>query len=500
MRKLRLIVGGIVLGIVAAGLLANTVNIPGRFFYSKKNTYQTPYVLTAQDGHLLTLQNAFVEIAKLVKPAVVQITTEKTVTQRYWDPFGGMEGFFNSPFDDFFGTPKGQQQRQQPRTYKQKQQGLGSGFIVSEDGYIITNNHVINGVDKIQVKLQDDTHLYDAKVVGTDPKTDLVLIKIDARRLLPFARLGDSDAIQPGEWVMAIGNPMGLTATVTVGIVSAKGRTGFGMTQYEDFIQTDAAINPGNSGGPLININGEVIGINTFIVSPQVAEGLGFAIPVNIAKQVLPQLKENRKVIRGYLGVVLQSLDDDLAKSFNLKDTRGALVTRVMPDTPAEKAGMKEGDIILKFDGKDVESVQDLQMKVANTAVGKKVAVVVWRDSKETLLSMTTTEMPSDEELAKAAGSEAWRGMQVSAITEEMRQQANITDKEGVVVTSVESGSAAEEAGITPGIVIKTINGKTVKGMQDYAALVKNIPSGNSVRLLVKLGEQSRFVIIKGGK
>lgn len=497
MRKVKFICGGIVLGVIVAGVMANTVDIPKKFLYNSGGRHQTPYVFTGQNGELLTLQNVFVEIAKAVKPSVVQITTEKTVTMRYWDPFGDLPDFFSSPFEEFFGIPR----RQQPKTLEKKQQGLGSGFIVGEEGYIITNNHVIAGVDKILVKLQDDTRTYSAKVVGTDPKTDLALIKIDANRLLPAVRLGDSDSIQPGEWVMAIGNPMGLTATVTVGIVSAKGRSGFGITQYEDFIQTDAAINPGNSGGPLININAEVIGINTFIVSPQVAEGLGFAIPINIAKGVFSQLKEKGRVVRGYLGVLLQPLDEELAQSFNLNHTRGALVSRVMPNTPAEKAGMKEGDIVLKFDGKEVADLQDLQMKVASTPVGKKVAIVVWRDSKEVVLSLVTGEMPSDEELAKISREEeVWRGMSVSAITQEIRQRLNITDTEGVVVTSVEPGSKAEEAGIGVGMVIKAINGKTIKGMEDYISTVKGIPEEKNARILVKFGEQSRFVIIKGGK
>jgi serine protease Do len=496
MRKIKYILTGIVVGVITAGFLARTVDSPFRFMNQQENVYPTPYVFTSETGELVKLQNAFVEIAKAVKPAVVQITTEKTVTLRYWDPFGDLEGFFRSPFD-FFDTPRRQQP---PKTFERKQQGLGSGFIVSEEGYIITNNHVISGVDKILVKLQDDTHLYEAKVIGTDLKTDLALIKIDVKRLLPVARLGDSDVIQPGEWVMAIGNPMGLTATVTVGIVSAKGRTGFGITQYEDFIQTDAAINPGNSGGPLININAEVVGINTFIVSPQVAEGLGFAIPVNIAREVFSQLKEKGKVIRGYLGVLLQPLDEELAQSFGRKNTRGALIARVITGTPAEKAGVQEGDIVLKFDGKEIKDTQDLQMQVAGTPVGEKTSLVVWRNNKEVSLSIVIGEMPSDEEMAKAASIQAWRGMHVSAVTQEIKQKLNITDEEGVVIIAVEPGSRAEEAGLTAGLLIKMLDGKTIKTLSEYNSMVKNIPAEKNVRLLIKQGEQSRFVILKGEK
>jgi len=498
MKRIRIVVSGIIAGVVLAGVLSYAFNLQDRVFFRRHTASSTPYVLTGENGQLLTLQNSFVQIAKMVKPAVVQITTEKTVTYRYWDPFQEFEEFFNSPFGDFFSTPKRRQQR--PKTYEKKQQGLGSGFIVDEDGYILTNNHVIHGVDKILVKLLDDNHNYDAKVVGTDPKTDLALIKISAKRPLPTVRLGDSDKIEPGEWVMAIGNPMGLTATVTVGIVSAKGRSGFGITQYEDFIQTDAAINPGNSGGPLININGEVIGINTFIVSPAVSEGLGFAIPINIAKQVFSQLKEKGKVIRGYLGVYLQPMDEELANSFGLKEVRGALVSKVNPGSPAEKAGIQEGDIILRFDGSDIKDAQDLQMKVAATPVGKKVSVVVWRDKKEIALSLITGEMPSDEELAKAEEKEVWRGMRVSSITPEMREQIGTKDTEGVVVISVEQDSPAEEAGITQGAIIKEIDGKKIKGISEYRSVIKGIPANKNVRVLIKRGEQSIFVILKGEK
>jgi len=500
MNRRNFVVLGIVAGVIAAGVLSRTLRFSWRFS-ADKTAYQTPYIFTGENNGVLTLQNAFVQVAKSVKPAVVQITTEKMVTMRYWDPFGDMEGFFNnSPFEDFFGAPKRRQDSR--KTYQQKQQGLGSGFIVDEEGRIITNNHVITGVDKILVKLQDDTHPYEAKVIGTDPKTDLALIKIEAKRPLPYVRLGDSDRIEPGEWVMAIGNPMGLTATVTVGIVSAKGRTGFGITQYEDFIQTDAAINPGNSGGPLININGEVIGINTFIVSPQVAEGLGFAIPVDIARQVFSQLKERGRVVRGYLGVFLQPMDEELAKSFGLKGTQGALVNKVMPQTPAEKAGIREEDVVIKFDGQDIKDVQDLQMKVANTPVGKKVPVVVWRDNKEVVLSMVIGEMPSEEEMAKMSekGEETWRGMRVSALTPEIKQRLSIKDVEGVIVTSVEPGSAAAEAGIAPGMIIRTIDGKQIKGLTEYRTVTKSISGEKDVRLLVTREEQNIFIILKSGK
>ncbi|MGI6595648.1 MAG: Do family serine endopeptidase [Elusimicrobia bacterium] len=498
MKKIKIVAIGVIVGVVMAGLFSSSLNQQNSALFKRQTVYPKPYVLTGEDGQLLSLQNSFIQIAKLVKPAVVQITTEKTVTYRYWDPFQEFGRFFGgSPMEEFFSAPK----REQQRTYERKQQGLGSGFIVDEDGYILTNNHVIAGVDKIIVKLLDDSHNYEAKIIGTDPKTDLALVKIETKRLLSTVRLADSDRIEPGEWVMAIGNPMGLTATVTVGIVSAKGRSGFGVTQYEDFIQTDAAINPGNSGGPLININGEVIGVNTFIVSPAVAEGLGFAIPINIAKQVFAQLKEKGKVVRGYLGVTLQSMDEEIALSFGLKEAKGALVTSVVTDSPAGKANIQEKDVILKFDGQDIQDVQDLQIKVAATPIGKNTVIVVWRDKKEKSLSITIAEMPTDEELAKKVEKqEQWRGMTVAAITSDIKGYFNLKETDGVVVVSVEPGSPSEESGIVPGVIIKEIDVIKTRNIAEYNNAIKKMPAEKSVRVMIKKGEQSFFVILKGEK
>lgn len=444
----------------------------------------------------LTLQSAFVQVAKIVRPSVVQITTEKIVTYRYWDPFGDLEEFFRSPFDDFFGLPK----RRQPKTYQKKQEGLGSGFIVDDDGYILTNNHVIEGVDKILVKLLGDEKKYEAKVIGTDPKTDLALIKINAGKKLPPVKLGDSDKIEVGEWVIAIGNPFGLEETVTVGVVSAKGRSGFGITQYEDFIQTDAAINPGNSGGPLVNLRGEVIGINTFIIAPYAAQGLGFAIPINIAKRVFTQLKERGKVTRGYLGVFLQPLDEELAKSFGLTEIKGALVAQVIKDSPAEKGGIKEGDVIIEYEGSKVEDVKDLQMKVANTPPGKTVSVGVWRDKKKIDLNIKVGEMPEEEPIVSEREEKLWRGIKVSSLTEEIKSQYDIEDNEGVVVIYVEPNSPADESGIKVGSVIKMINNYKIANISDYGNVIKNIPKNQGVRVLIKYAGRSRFIILKGEK
>jgi len=487
------IIVGFFMGLFFSGAIFTGYSAVEKKLENKK-TYSKLITPTSIDEPI-TLQSAFVQVARVVKPSVVQITTEKIVTYRYWDPFGDLEEFFRSPFDEFFGIPR----RKQPKTFKKKQEGLGSGFIVSEDGYILTNNHVIEGVDKILVKLLGDEKKYEAKVIGTDPKTDLALIKINAGRTLPPVKLGDSDKIEVGEWVIAIGNPYGLEETVTVGVVSAKGRSGFGITQYEDFIQTDAAINPGNSGGPLVNIRGEVIGINTFIIAPYAAQGIGFAIPINLAKKIFTQLKEKGKVIRGYLGVYLQPLDEELAKSFDLPEIKGAVVAQVIKDSPAEKAGIMEGDVIIEYDGNKVEDVKDLQLKVANTPVGKKVPIVVWRDKKKITIYVTIGEMPEEVVVAEKE-EKSWRGIKVSSLTEDIKSHFRIEDTDGVVIIEVETGSPADESGIKVGGVIKRINNYKISNISDYRKIIKNIPQNSTVRILIKYGEVARFYVLKGEK
>jgi serine protease Do len=484
---------GFILGLFFSGIIFTGYSAVEK--KSENRKIYSGFITSTSFDEPITLQSAFVQVARTVKPSVVQITTEKIVTYRYWDPFGDLEEFFKFPFD--FDIPR---RRQQPKTFKKKQEGLGSGFIVSEDGYILTNNHVIEGVDKILVKLLGDEKKYEAKIVGTDPKTDLALIKINAGKLLPAVKLGDSDKIEVGEWVIAIGNPYGLEETVTVGVVSAKGRSGFGITQYEDFIQTDAAINPGNSGGPLVNIRGEVIGINTFIIAPYAAQGIGFAIPINLAKRVFTQLKEKGKVVRGYLGVYLQPLDEELAKSFDLPEIKGAVVNQVIKDSPAEKAGIIEGDVIIEYDGSKVEDVKDLQMKVANTPVGKRVPVGIWRDKKKITLYVTVGEMPEEEPVVAEKEEKSWRGIRVSSLTEDIKSQFGIDDTEGVAIIEVESGSPADESGIKVGGVIKMIGNYKISNISDYRKAIKNIPQNSNVRILIKYGGVSRFYVLKGEK
>ncbi len=440
--------------------------------------------------NVFSLQESFVNVARTVKPAVVQITTEKTVTLRYWDPFGN----FGSPFDDFFG-------RRQPKKkeYKQKRKGLGSGFIIDSSGYILTNNHVVKGVDKIMVKLLDQEKKLEARVIGTDSKTDLALLKIKGRKAFPTVKLGDSDVIRVGEWVTAVGNPFGLEETITVGVISAKGRKGFGISQYEDFIQTDASINPGNSGGPLVNIKGEVIGINTFIIAPSVATGIGFAIPINMAKDVFVQLKEKGKVVRGWLGIVIQPLTESLAKSFGLEKSEGVLVGDVMEKSPAEKAGLKNGDVIVQFNKKVVKNPSELQQIVARTSPGEIVPVKIIREKKKKTLQIKIEEMPADEKvIAETEERRQWRGLQVETITDNLVKRFNLTTEEGVIVSNVEPGSLADEAGIRIGTIIKQIGRKTIRNLSDYSSAIKGVKKNEDVRLFVQEGEHTHFVVLKG--
>jgi len=400
------------------------------------------------------LEQAFVQVAEKVKPCVVRIDTEKLVKYRYWDPFNLFEEgpFRGFPFDQFFGKP---QMRESTRLVR----SLGSGFIISKDGYILTNNHVIKDVDQIYVKLAGSDNKYKAEVVGVDAATDIALIKIEPDKDLPVVKLGDSDKLRVGEWVLAIGNPFGLEQTVTVGIVSAKGRHNFKIMQYEDFIQTDASINPGNSGGPLVNLRGEVVGINTFIIQPYMAQNTGFAIPINIAKAELPQLKNKGFVERGWLGVMIGEVTSDVAEALGLEEGEGAIITEVLDDSPAQKAGLKPFDVVVEFNGQKVEGVRDLQMKVGNTKPGTKITLGIIREGKKMNIKVTVGKMP-----AEITGAPVGReiksklGVEVSDITDEIAKELGLKDRKGAVVTGVEPGSPADRAGMKEGDVIFRIN------------------------------------------
>ena len=432
----------------------------------------------------------FVVLAKKMKPIVVNVSTtqvsEAQGPQEFGNPFGE-----DDPFNDFwrrfFGGPV-------PRG-PQRQRSLGSGFIIDADGSILTNNHVVENAQKIVVKLADDQE-YEAKVIGRDPKTDIAIIRINAKTNLTAAALGDSDRLEVGEWVVAIGNPFGLDSTVTSGIVSAKGRH-IGQGPYDNFIQTDASINPGNSGGPLINLKGEVIGINTAIFSRSGTNiGIGFAIPINLVKELLPQLRGKGKVTRGYLGVLIQKVTPDIAESLGMDKGYGALVANVSKDGPAERAGVKVGDVIVEFDGKEIRDSGDLPIIVARTPVDKKVRMKVLRDKKEVFLTVSVGEL-KEEEVAAAVPEKGELGMTVQRLTPQMAESLGLEKTDGVVVTAVEPGSAADEAGIRPRDVILEVDRKPIRNLDEYKKSIAGIRKGKGVLFLVRRGESTLFLALK---
>jgi len=433
----------------------------------------------------------FVTLAKKLRPLVVNISTtqvsEGRASQEFSTPFGE-EDPFNDFWRRFFGGPA-------PRG-PQRQRSLGSGFIIDGDGSILTNNHVVENAQKIVVKLADDDQEYEAKVIGRDPKTDIAVIQIKAKTNLQAATLGDSDGLEVGEWVVAIGNPFGLDSTVTSGIVSAKGRH-IGQGPYDNFIQTDASINPGNSGGPLINLRGEVIGINTAIFSRTGGNmGIGFAIPINLAKEVLPQLRGKGKVTRGFLGVLIQKVTPEIAESLGLDRGHGALVANVTKDGPADKAGVKVGDVIVEFDGKEVKDSSDLPIIVARTPVDKRTRMKVLRDKKEVTLTVAVGEL-KDEEVVASAPEKGELGLSVQRLTPQMAESLGLDKTEGVVVTAVEPGSAADEAGIRRGDVVMEVDKKAIRSLDDYKKAVAGIRKGRGVLFLVRRGDSTLFLALK---
>jgi len=428
--------------------------------------------------------SSFADLAEKSSPGVVNIQTSKTVRGQ---AFPRMEDFF-------FGIPHGGFGQE----YEHKIPSLGSGFVISSDGFIVTNNHVVEDVDSIKVAFEDGSEL-DAEVVGRDPKTDIALIRVKPAKDLFALPLGDSAVVRPGEWVVAIGNPFGLEHTVTAGIVSAKHRI-IGQGSYDDYIQTDAAINPGNSGGPLLNLKGEVIGINTAI-NPR-ANTIGFAVPINMAKQVLPQLRAKGSVTRGWLGVVIQHITPELTEAMNLADEKGALVSKVAPDGPAEKAGIEHGDVIVEFDGKPVDDWNELPRIVAATPVGSKVDVVVLRDGKRKTFEVVVGTL-EEESVAAAAGGEeggpengaAAFGLRVQDLTPEIADQLGVDADKGVLITAVEPGSPADEAGLRRGDLILEVDRNEVN---DSGALRKRLEDAkNRALLLVRRGDATIFVPLK---
>ncbi|MDP2698355.1 DegQ family serine endoprotease [Thalassospira sp.] len=437
----------------------------------------------AQPALARTAPDSFADLAERLLPAVVNISTTQISTQQQGPDFQFPPG---SPFEDLFrdfmernGQGQGQGQPQQRRAT-----ALGSGFIISADGYIVTNNHVIDGADEISVRLQEGETL-PATLIGRDPKTDVALLKVEPKSDLPFVSWGDSDTARVGEWAVAIGNPFGLGGTVTAGIVSARNRD-INQGPYDDFIQTDASINRGNSGGPLFNLDGDVIGINSAIYSPSGGSvGIGFAIPSAIARSVIDQLKEYGRTRRGWLGVHIQTVTDDIADSVGLDKSTGAMVAGVSEEGPAQKAGIKQGDVILKFDGKDVESMRRLPRIVADTKIGKDVDVVIWRDGKRETLQVelgeleediVATSAPETSEQSPASTEEsaiAPLGIKVANISEDLRSRYNLAEgTEGVIVTEVNGDSYAAEKGVRPGDIIIEASHKSVSSVDEVKTAV----------------------------
>jgi serine protease Do len=445
----------------------------------------TPSLSTAR-----TASPDFVELAKKLKPTVVNIRTAKIIKPRS----NLQRPRTQSPFDNFFEDFYGQYNGQMPQQRARREQSLGTGFIISPDGYILTNNHVVSGADEVMVKLSDGREIK-GEIKGADEKLDLALIKVSDKETFHAADLGDSDALDVGEWVMAIGNPFGLSQTITAGIVSAKGRV-IGNGPYDDFIQTDASINPGNSGGPLFNAEGKVIGINTAIIAG--GQGIGFAIPINLAKGIIAQLRDSGKVTRGYLGVRFQSLTVDLAKSFGLESEKGALIATVEKDTPAEKAGLKAGDVILEYDGKPIIEGNELPRYVAATPIDKKVPVVVFRNGKKQEFFVVVGKLKGDDPAAAVTGGNESEklGITVQELTSELASRLNIKDsKAGLVITEVKPGSSAEEVGTLAGSIIVEINGHRPDSLEKYSAVVSRIKKGDVVRLLLKRPDGSVYYV-----
>ncbi len=438
---------------------------------------------------------SFTDLAKRLKPSVINIRSTKLIKhpgRGFGAPFGP-----KSPFRDFFGDEFFERffGDVPPKEFPQK--SLGSGFIIDEQGYILTNNHVIEKAEEIKVILSDEKE-FDAEVVGRDPKTDIALIKIETTKPLEPVKMGDSGKLRVGEWVIAIGNPFGLEHTVTAGIVSAKGRV-IGSGPYDDFIQTDASINLGNSGGPLINMRGEVVGINTAIIAG--GQGIGFAIPINMAKEILSQLKEKGEVTRGWLGVMIQKVTPELAKQFDLEKAAGALVSQVMDDSPAEKAGIEREDIIIEFDQKKINQMRELPRIVANTPVGKRVEVKVIRQGKERKLSVVVGEL-KEEKVAKAEerlAAEKELGLTVQELTPEIAKHLGISERSGVLVSEVKAGSPAQRAGIRRGDVIKEIDRQPIEDLKAYKQQMAKLKEKGDILMLIQREENTFFVVMERG-
>lgn len=442
------------------------------FLESKRKPGEADAPVKDVPSDIMSTQKAFTTVAVKVTPCVVNISTvsRKKVAQ----PLFEMSPFF----EDFFGAPQ----------FK-RDKSLGSGFIISKDGYIVTNDHVVRDAESVQVKLSNDK-VYDAKVIGGDQKTDIAVIKINASDL-PVVVLGDSEKLEVGQWAIAIGNPFGLERSMTVGVISATGRTNMGIETYENFIQTDASINPGNSGGPLLNIHGEVIGINTAIVAA--GQGIGFAIPITMAKPVVTQLLQKGSVSRGYMGVTIQPVTEELAHSLGLKQAKGALVNEILKGGPAEKAGVRQGDVIVAFNGADVKDPSHLQRLVAEAGIGKGVKVNVFRDGK--LLELGMTLSSAEKAPKQRRGSDGDGGQ--SGQADLLGLAVDDAEQGGVVVVDVARDGIGAEAGIRRGDVIVSINRKKVSNSAEYQRIIGQAGHGSSMMILVRRGNASIYFALR---
>jgi serine protease Do len=443
------------------------------------------------------ISRLFEQAALKAGPSVVPITAEQVVAAQsnFGSPDESLRDFFG---EDFFKRFFGQPPQEQKRTVR----SLGSGVIVSSDGYILTNNHVVANADKLFVVI-GDKKTYPARVVGTDPQTDVAVVRIEAKDL-PAATLGNSDAVSVGQWVIAIGNPFQLMHTITAGIISAKGRSSVGLADYEDFFQTDASINPGNSGGALADLNGNVIGINTAIATPSGGSiGIGFAIPINMARQVMDSLISKGRVVRGYLGLLPQDIDENLAKALGLKTTEGVLIGDVTPNGPADQAGIKRGDVILSFDGKKVEDATQLRLMIADMAPKTKAKVSLLRQGKTLDVSVVLAERPKtpqekapEQEQPEGQTGEKL-GLSLQDLTPDIMAQLGYEKEKGALVADVASGSPAEDAGLGRGDLIKEVNRVPISSVREFEKAIKGFKAGDVIALLVRRGPTTLFVGIK---
>jgi serine protease Do len=485
-RKNRILSNCLVISIIFAMLVLAPVSV----FAESQDSITT----------LRQMGKAFASIAEKASPAVVGVKAERTIVRQYrQSPFGDpfFDPFGDDLFDYFFR--RSPRQRQQPRRYEEPRTAQGSGFIISSEGFILTNNHVVEEAEKVEVELTDGRK-YTAEITGTDPDSDVAVLKINAKDL-PYLELADSDKLEVGEWVLAIGNPLGLSHTVTAGIVSAKGRSRLGLASLEDFIQTDAAINFGNSGGPLINLDGKVVGINSAIAGSTGNIGIGFAVPINMAKYAYQQIRESGTVERGLLGVSnIEDLTPENASFFGLdEDTKGVLIPNVIEGSAADKAGLTHNDVILEVDGKPVESALDLQTRISMLKPGKKIELTIWRDGKRKKIEVELGKRSSMDQLTGNIQSETAEklGFSVETLTDELKESYGYEGQSGVVVKDIEPGSQAARSGITTGTLIKEVNRQPVRNAREFYQEIEKAKKQGRALLLVNIEGTNYFVILR---